>query len=776
MIQCTHCGTKNREGSKFCSDCGARLVQQSGLICPMCGTPNTVENVFCSKCGARLVPLTVAPQQEKTPPPTPIKGLSLPSKPSEPTPPPPKSEPSARAPKETPAPPQPPASDWLSRLRDLAPEEESPAPRAEAETPAPAQESPAPRAKAEAPTAEESSDWLARLRDLAPEEESPAPRAEAETPAPAQESPAPRAEVETPAEESSDWLARLRDTAPAEEAPVELARRAAQVVTVAEEDLPDWLRGPTEPTEAPSAPSAEERAPNWLTPVSEEPPVAAAPIADEVPDWLKDTGAPSVTADQAAPPPDRLDWFKPVQAPPDLPPPIQATEEEIPEWLKSLKPQEPSVEPQAPAVESPSEALLEALEAQASVIPSVEKPAWLTESAQVEPSDEEFLPDWLRTPPPVETPAEAIPEVAPEFAGQVPDWIAALKPVEQPVPGVVTSGTLETTGALAGLRGVLPLASAVAEPHAVQPPAPAHPFQEQARLFESVLSAPVVAPAPPKPKRRAWSPRPFIYLLLLAVILVPFFVPDLGSASLRTFGTPTAELYDAIQALPPNALVVVAFDYDPGSAGEMDLQANALVRHLMQRRARVLAISTLDTGPQIAQRVLDAAARAVGNATYGTHYLNLGYIAGQEAGLRQMALAGLAPTMRDYSNQQPLDKYAAFSPAQSWRNVALVVELAGSPEVLQYWMEQVQPRAGVKMAAGVSAAVEPRARAYRDAKQLTAFMGGLIGAAQYEILSNQRGLAVISVGAQSTANVALIALIVLGNLVYWFTRQRGEAK
>lgn len=745
MIQCTHCGTKNRDGSKFCSDCGARLVQQSGLICPMCSTPNTVENVFCSKCGARLVPLTVAPVSDKTPPPTPIKGLSLPSKPSEPTPA-PKIETEARAPEPPPVP----------KIQE---------PRAPEPTSAPKIEEP----RAPAPA----DDWLSRLRDRAPEEEAPLQTA---TPEP---------ELPQAADEiSSDWLARLRASAPiedapsqlaqdarAEESPAEQARRAAEVTSIAEEQLPDWLRGEVAPPSAPTP--AEASAPAWLTPVSAEEPAAAPTPADELPDWLKDTSPPVSATEEAAPSVERLEWFKPVEAAPDLPPPVQATEEEIPEWLKPLKPKEPAPTPSAALPETPGEVLLESLEAAAPM--ELEKPAWLLETPSAEKSEEEFLPDWLRTPQSTEPRAEPLPEVAPEFAGEVPDWIAALKPKEQPVPGVVTTGTLETTGALAGLRGVLPLATAVAEPHALSPAAPARPFQEHARLFESILGAPPPAPTTAKPARRVWTLRPLIYLLLLAAIVLPFFLPDLAGTSLRTFGTPAADFYDTIQALPPNALVVVAFDYDPGSAGEMDLQAKVLARHLMQQRARVLAISTLDTGPQVAQRVLDEAARAVGNTAYGVNYVNLGYVPGYEAGLRQLATAGFAPTTRDYAKQQMLDKYAAFSPAQSWRNVALVIPLAGSPEVLQRWMEQAQPRVGVKMIAGVSAAVEPRARAYRDAKQLSAFLGGLVGAAQYETLTNQRGLAVISVGAQSAANLVLLALIVLGNL-YWLLRERGKAK
>lgn len=736
MIQCTQCGTQNRDGSKFCSDCGARLVQQSGLVCPMCSTPNTVENVFCSKCGARLVPLSVAPTAEKTPPPAPIKGLSLPAK---------SAEPAAPAAKEEPKP---------------APVDET-----------------------------QSGDWLARLRAITPEEETP----EQPITAPSPEPTAPMREPAPASEETPTWLARLRTAPPVEEAaPTEPTPPRAEAPEIAEEDLPDWLRSTPAPPAQPAAPVPAEETPSWMARSRGEPErgetASPAVSKDEIPDWLRDSSA-APTTEPAAPTVEEPDWFKPVTNVPQVPPPVPATEAGMPDWLKSLKPKEEEtpapVETAPGGVVSPGEELLESLEAAApTALPTeAETLAWFSETPRAEVSEEEYLPDWLRTPPPgetgaapVETPAEVAPAVEP--TAQVPEWIAALKPVEQPVPGAFEGGPVETSGPLAGLRGVLPLATAIIEPHAPPKPVPPSPFKKTAHIFESILTAPAIAPTVPaaKPKRRAWTMRPLIYLLMVLAVLIPFFVPDIASSSLRTYGTPAADFYDAIQTLPPNVLVVLSFDYDPGGAGEMDLQASALVRHLMQRRAKIAAISTLEVGPQIAQRVLDNAARAAGNYAYGTNYLNLGYVPGQEAGLAQLATAGFAPTTRDFSRNQTLDKYPEFGNIRNWRNVALLIELAGSAEPLQKWMEQVQPRAGVKIAAGVSASVEPRARMYRDARQLTGFVSGLIGAAQYEILSNQRGLAVISAGAQSLAQLVLVGIILLGNLVYWVSRGRGKAK
>ena len=210
--------------------------------------------------------------------------------------------------------------------------------------------------------------------------------------------------------------------------------------------------------------------------------------------------------------------------------------------------------------------------------------------------------------------------------------------------------------------------------------------------------------------------------------------------------------------------------------GEMDLQANAIVRDLVRRQVKIIALSTLETGPQIAQRILDQAAADSLNYRYGSEYLNLGFLPGHEAGLAQLAANGLPLNSQDFVQKQSLGSHPITANVRTLRDVALVVELAGSEEPLKMWMEQVQSRGDARIVAGVSAGVEPKARAYRNAQQLVAVLSGLVGAAQYEILSNQPGLALTSVNAQSAAQVVLIAIIVLGNIVYWISRARGKAK
>jgi predicted amidophosphoribosyltransferase len=50
-MRCSKCGSDNREGRKFCVQCGQALK----LACPSCGAPSEPGERFCGDCGAALV-------------------------------------------------------------------------------------------------------------------------------------------------------------------------------------------------------------------------------------------------------------------------------------------------------------------------------------------------------------------------------------------------------------------------------------------------------------------------------------------------------------------------------------------------------------------------------------------------------------------------------------------------------------------------------------------------------------------------------------------------
>jgi len=67
MIRCPDCGTDNRDGSRFCGNCGREFSEMPDVICPKCGTPNAAQNVLCSTCLSPLKPPSKGAPSEEAP-------------------------------------------------------------------------------------------------------------------------------------------------------------------------------------------------------------------------------------------------------------------------------------------------------------------------------------------------------------------------------------------------------------------------------------------------------------------------------------------------------------------------------------------------------------------------------------------------------------------------------------------------------------------------------------------------------------------------------------
>ncbi len=868
MIYCPNCGTANRDGSRFCNDCGADLSAVSERRCSMCSAMNPIESTVCNECGARLVPQTAplteaeAPRPEPEGPPFPVEGpyaeqkAEIPdwlqqlraSSAAEEIP----AGERPATPEVGPAEPAEEIPDWLKEIR--LPEGTKPGmPPMAWEDEAEMREGPLSVVVASYPSGEEEPDWLKRLR--AASEGGAVPAEEPAMPPKPMEVPLAR-EVPTPPQEEElgpDWLERLRQTMPEEAPPAEVAEAAPPVFEEAavppfpvetepetEGEIPDWLQRLRLEPDAPPTPVEAEELPDWLQelrPEPEEPPsgpleAEAPPLVEEeeLPDWLRELRpepeAPPVTPVEAPPLAEEEveeeipDWLQRLRLEPEAPPTLVEAEvpplaveaepaEETPAWLKELG---PVPEGEVPVFKEAEE-----------VPPREEAPEWLRELGPPElaaeeaaeappavlgvevPTDE--VPDWLKelgppvtaerpaveeeAPLPPLSPEEVSPMVAAEEAleieglaqAEIPTWLQELRPreVEEGVaeaPGVIE--IVETTGLLAGIQGVLPVEPIVSGPHKA-PPAPTAAVTvgpEQAKLFREIITqgpAPVTEVVAPR-RARIWGGvlRRFIYLLIALAVIIPLFGGGdwFGEAELPS-GAAT-DFYNAIQNLPSNSVVLLAFDYDPSTAAEMDRLAEPVLWHLMDRKVKLMAVSLLPTGPAVAGNLLDrVAGEHDGEYQYGQKYVNLGYIPGQAAAPNELASDLRAIVPRDYRQGKSLDELPATQKVNGIQDVSLIIEFAAQQRTLQWWIEQVGSQHQVEIMAAVSAAVEPTAAPYHNSGQLAGLISGLPSAAQYEKKTNKwPPLAIASVDAQSVAHLAIVALIVLGSLVYLVNPRR----
>lgn len=498
----------------------------------------------------------------------------------------------------------------------------------------------------------------------------------------------------------------------------------------------------------------------------------------ELPPWLEDMAVAPVQAaveEQVNKPLERPEWL-PAEEPPEeagVSLALEGTEiappGEMPEWLGELiaeigVPDMPAM-PVETAPEGVSEARVsgEAAAAEAPELPANEAPAWLPPEA---------LSPWTegtRSAPPVESdgaePAAAEPEVA---QAELPAWLQAMQaaaPIVAP-PGDSVVPSEADARPLAGMRVILPAEPIVAVPRlgATVPGLVVTEEQAaQAELLRSLLTAapePLPEPLPVRRNWRAWVERWSVALALLTAIVAALVLqPGLLPAPEAT--VPTQSAYQIIQGLRPGSPVVVAFDYDTASSGEMGPLALALLRHLADRDAYVIALSTRPIGPALAQMALDALAAEGANLRYGERAVNLGYLPGGPVGLSAFAL-NPAILNRDYvDGENPWAKLGTKGLVSLAQAQALVV-LSADAFSLRDWVEQVGTAfPNLPIIVATSASVEPLARPYYESGQLKGLVAGLPGADSYETLTVRPDLATHLREAQGFAQgVALLALVI----------------
>ncbi|MHB1296219.1 MAG: zinc ribbon domain-containing protein [Anaerolineae bacterium] len=370
-------------------------------------------------------------------------------------------------------------------------------------------------------------------------------------------------------------------------------------------------------------------------------------------------------------------------------------------------------------------------------------------------------------------PATAAPEPVMRQASQppMPAQPEAHQSESQPPPAMPDS----LPAALEGIEAVLPLQPAVFRLGRGLVPAPEPPHaaaeaadaETAAALFHRIATEPARLAAPIRTVIRRPSDRlprlgrTLLYLLVLLAALTPFFSGG-QTQSLIEPSDAVSGLTRVLSSVPAGATVLLAFDYGPGYAGELDPLAQAVARFLAGRSVRVLALTTRPEGVGLARRVLDAAAEETEGYVYGEDYAILGYLPGDEVGLRTLNLGLEATFVADSVTQTPLGELAVTRDLAGVESVQRIIILADDGQSVRRWIEQVGSRHDVALDALVTAAVEPMLTPYRQSGQLGTLVAAATGAAEFEIAA---GVQAESAGAAD----GLVALFLLLALVAVFT-------
>ncbi|MGC8856069.1 MAG: hypothetical protein ACP5QU_04650, partial [Anaerolineae bacterium] len=498
-----------------------------------------------------------------------------------------------------------------------------------------------------------------------------------------------------------------------------------------EPELPDWLKDlPSAVPAAATEPPAEEGPlPAWLQEPEKAPETPSSLEETALPAWLQDLSA-EPAAPQALPPEEET---PPPAAPAFIaPPPIPTSELHMePDWLADLRSEEGEIPaaktaPQA-STEEPKPAFAEApLSAEAmEEIFAADLPDWLLNTAEPHPSEESLAPEESEE---ALTPAE------------LPSWLQAMRPVEATLEEgaeIGVSEAQEEQGPLAGLRGVLPApVTGIASPKP-RPVSLKLQVTEEQQSHMALLDQILAAETTPQPVQFVAAIRPLRLLRWLIAVLLVSLTALIFFTGSRFFATPAFQpavfaARDAIAALPENAPVLVAFEYQPALSGELEAVAAPFIDSLIiLRHPRLVFVSTSPLGADLAERFLNRTQKEHGYQSRA-QYLNLGYLPGGWSGVRAF-VQNPAQAMPFATDLSPAWESLPLQGVRTFSDFAAVLVITDSVENGRMWVEQSQAARGSTALIVISSAqAAPLLQPYYQSGQVTGMLSGLYDGAVME--------------------------------------------
>ncbi|MCA8992424.1 MAG: hypothetical protein KDA69_12010 [Planctomycetaceae bacterium] len=254
-------------------------------------------------------------------------------------------------------------------------------------------------------------------------------------------------------------------------------------------------------------------------------------------------------------------------------------------------------------------------------------------------------------------------------------------------------------------------------------------------------------------------------------------------------GKMALDVFNEIENLEEGDKVLMAWDYDPSTEGELGPMAMAFARHCCEKKVKLYFVSLLPVGPTMIDKTINDVIKAdFPDMVYGQDYVNLGYKSGYEGVIKVIVtdLRGLYTTDAAGTN---IDQIPMCRDVESVQDMDLIVNVSGAYPGSKEWVQYaVTPYQGkIRMVAGCTGVQSTLLFPYVP-EQLNGLLGAIKGGAEYEAKVTEvyigenppakYQMARQRMGPQHIAHLLMVFLIVLGNVVYftegWFKKESPQ--
>lgn len=263
--------------------------------------------------------------------------------------------------------------------------------------------------------------------------------------------------------------------------------------------------------------------------------------------------------------------------------------------------------------------------------------------------------------------------------------------------------------------------------------------------------------------------RRIIFLLIGLCALLPLLYP----VGLAINVSPEVRgVYDYLNSLPEGSVFLLSLDFDPASKPELYPQAVALLRHAFKKNLKVITMTLWVSGAGMADEVINRVAREMGKVN-GKDFVFLGWSPGVGSLIITMGQDLYKAFPTDYYGQ-PTKELPVLQGVQTLRDVNYVVSLAAGTAGIETWYVFGKDKYKFELGGGCTGVIAPGLYPLLRSGQINGLIGGLRGAAEYEVLIGQKGRAVAGMDAQSATHFAIIGLVILCNVFYLLLRMSGR--
>ena len=259
----------------------------------------------------------------------------------------------------------------------------------------------------------------------------------------------------------------------------------------------------------------------------------------------------------------------------------------------------------------------------------------------------------------------------------------------------------------------------------------------------------------------------WLYIVLFLSIIVPMARP-IGLP--LKMGTWTKIVWDTLDKLGPNDVILIAPDFNAAIEGELGPQRDALIYHLGKKGVKAVFVCFVPQGTQQAKKFI-AGLEAAGRK-YGTDLVDLGFVAGEETALAAF-FADVKKTCPKDARGTPVADIPLMKNINTIRNVKLIIHFAQSTPGTAEYVRQLGTY-GTPFIEAVSTGAMATTVTYVQSKQVVGLIAGVQGAAEYEMLNQHLSYATTAMDSQSLAYTVFIGTIIAGNVIYYLERKRAR--